>query len=55
MKDTFFIRIDDNGISLSSNMLTWIEPSDDNSLSLNGYHLTHTDHLDDVDDKWENH
>ena len=27
MKDMFFIKIDDNGISLSSNMLTWIDPS----------------------------
>ena len=26
MKDIFFIQIDDNGISLSSNMLTWIDP-----------------------------
>lgn len=27
MKDMFFIQIDDNGISLSSYMLTWIDPS----------------------------
>ena len=26
MKDMFFTQIDDNGISLSSNMLTWIDP-----------------------------
>ena len=26
MKDMFFIQIDGNGISLSSNMLTWIDP-----------------------------
>ena len=27
MKDMFFIQIDDNDISLSSNMLTWIDPA----------------------------
>ena len=35
MKDLFFIQIDDNGISLSSNMLTWIDPI--NAFSLLGY------------------
>ena len=30
MKDMFFIQIDDNGISLSSNMLTWIDPKKKN-------------------------
>ena len=28
MKDMFFVQIDDNGISLSSNMLTLIDPTD---------------------------
>ena len=38
MKDMFFIQLDDNGISLSSNMLAWIDPPTDNHFLLVSTH-----------------